>query len=329
MRCNTFFAVAVGLVVSLAAGMAGAAERAPLKVGYSDWPGWIAWQVAIDKGWIKEAGVNVSFEWLDYSASLDAFVAGQLDGVHATNGDTLVMGARGGIGVMVMITDYSKGNDMVVASAGIKSMTDLKGQKIGLEIGLVDHLLLLNGLKQEGMTPKDVSLVNGNTNDLLKLLASGEVAAIATWEPYAGRAMRSLPGAHSIYSSALAPGLIYDVLTVTPASLSQRKADWVKLIKLWDRVVRYIDDPRTRDDAVKIMSARAGSTPEAYSAFLGGTRLLRLVDGKQVMVKGPSVASLYGSTRNADAFNVTYGVYKMSKPVDFYIDPSLTAAALQ
>ena len=208
-------------------------------------------------------------------------------------------------------------------------MTDLKGQKIGLEIGLVDHLLLLNGLKQEGMTPKDVSLVNGNTNDLLKLLASGEVAAIATWEPYAGRAMRSLPGAHSIYSSALAPGLIYDVLTVTPASLSQRKADWVKLIKLWDRVVRYIDDPRTRDDAVKIMSARAGSTPEAYSAFLGGTRLLRLVDGKQVMVKGPSVASLYGSTRNADAFNVTYGVYKMSKPVDFYIDPSLTAAALQ
>lgn len=31
----------------------------PLKVGYSDWPGWVAWQVAIDKGWFKEAGVDV------------------------------------------------------------------------------------------------------------------------------------------------------------------------------------------------------------------------------------------------------------------------------
>lgn len=34
----------------------------PLKIGYSDWPGWVAWQVAIDKGWFKEAGVPVNFE---------------------------------------------------------------------------------------------------------------------------------------------------------------------------------------------------------------------------------------------------------------------------
>lgn len=48
----------------------------PLKIGYSDWPGWVAWQVAIEKDWFKEAGVEVKFEWFDYSASMDAFVAG-------------------------------------------------------------------------------------------------------------------------------------------------------------------------------------------------------------------------------------------------------------
>ena len=137
MRRNTFIAIAIGLVISLAAGMAGAAEPAPLKVGYNSWPGFMAWQVAIDKGWIKQAGVNVTFELLDYSASLDAFVAGKLDGVLATNDDALVMGARGGTGVMVMVTDYSNGNDTIIAQPGVKSVRDLKGKKIGVEFGLV------------------------------------------------------------------------------------------------------------------------------------------------------------------------------------------------
>ena len=53
----------------------------PLTVGYSDWPGWVAWQVAIDKGWFKQAGVDVKFEWFDYSASLEAFAAGKIDAV--------------------------------------------------------------------------------------------------------------------------------------------------------------------------------------------------------------------------------------------------------
>ena len=34
----------------------------PLKIGYSDWPGWVAWQIAIEKDWFKEAGVDVKFE---------------------------------------------------------------------------------------------------------------------------------------------------------------------------------------------------------------------------------------------------------------------------
>src|SRR5712671_4663342 len=111
MQCKSTIAVAFGIVLSLAANVAQAAAPTPLKIGYSDWPGFVAWQVAIDKGWIKQAGLNFTFEWFDYSASLDAFGAGKLDAVLATNGDTLVIGSGGGKGVMVMLTDYSSGND--------------------------------------------------------------------------------------------------------------------------------------------------------------------------------------------------------------------------
>jgi len=42
MSCKKTLAVILGLIVSLAAGVAQAAS-AFLKVGYSDWPGYVAW----------------------------------------------------------------------------------------------------------------------------------------------------------------------------------------------------------------------------------------------------------------------------------------------
>src|SRR5882672_7531865 len=210
---------ALGIVLSLAVSAAYAAA-APLKIGYSDWPGWVAWQVAIDKGWLKEAGVDASFEWFDYSASMDAFTAGKIDGVLVTNGDALVTGAGGGKSVMIMLTDYSNGNDMIVAKPNFKTLKDLKGQKIGIEVGFVEHLLLLNGLQKAGMAEKDIMLVNAKTNETPQVLASGQVAAIGAWQPNSGLAMKAVPGAHPVYTSAEAPGLIYDVLTVSPSSLA-------------------------------------------------------------------------------------------------------------
>jgi len=257
MKCTARIASVLGLVLSTAMFVAGAAAAEPLKVGYSDWPGWVAWQVAIDKGWFKEAGVDVAFQWFDYSASMDAFTAGKIDANLMTNGDTLVTGAGGGKGIMVMLTDYSNGNDMIVAKPGIKSLKDLKGKKVGIEVGLVEHLLLLHGLQESGMKEKDVTLVNAKTNETPQVLASGQVDAIGAWQPISGEAMKGLAGSRPVYTSAKAPGLIYDVLAVSPTSLKNRKDDWTKLIKVWDRVVHYIDDPKTQDDAVKIMAARA------------------------------------------------------------------------
>jgi NitT/TauT family transport system substrate-binding protein len=46
-------------------------------------------------------------------------------------------------------------------------------------------------------------------------------------------------------------------------------------------------------------------------------------------VKGPGLDSIYGSTANADAFNVANGVYKTKQDVDGYIDGSLEKAAAQ
>jgi NitT/TauT family transport system substrate-binding protein len=326
MKRTAKIASVIGLLLSgVMFGMSPVSAE-PLKIGYSDWPGWVAWQVAIDKGWFKEAGVDVAFEWFDYSASMDAFTAGKVDANCMTNGDTMVTGSGGGKGIMIMLTDYSNGNDMIVGKPGIKSIKDLKGKKVGIEVGVVEHLLLLHAMQEAGMKEKDVTLVNAKTNETPQVLSSGQVDAIGAWQPVSGEAMKGLPGSKPIYTSAKAPGLIYDVLAVNPTSLKARKDDWAKVIKVWDRVVHYIDDPKTQADAVKIMSARVGLAPDAYTPLLKGTKLLDVAAGKKVFKKADGLASLYGSSKIADDFNVKNEVYKTAQDIDSYIDPSLTNA---
>jgi NitT/TauT family transport system substrate-binding protein len=295
----------------------------PLKIGYSDWPGWVAWEIAIEKQMFKEEGVEVVFEWFDYVASMDAFAAGKLDAVSMTNGDALVTGATGAKSVMILINDYSNGNDMVVARPGIKSIKELKGKKVGVEIGFVGHLLLLNALEKAGMKENDVELVNVPTNETPQVLASGQVDAIVAWQPSSGQALKLVPGSSRIYSSADEPGLIYDVLSVSPSSYASRKDDWKKVLKVWYKAVDYLMDPKTREDAIKIMAARVGIDPEEYKGFISGTNIMPLKEALKYADKGDGFKSIYGSSKISDDFNVNNKVYSEPQDINSYIDMSL------
>ena len=295
----------------------------PITIGYSDWPGFVAWQVTIEKGWLKEAGVNVDFKWFDYSASLSAFAANQLDAVLVTNGDNLVTGSGGTKGVMIMATDYSAGNDVIIAKPGIESIADLKGKSVATEKGLVDHLLLATALEDAKVKASDIKLINTMTNELPQVFASPDIAAIAVWQPVANQALKAVAGSKIIYSSKDKPGLIYDTLTVNMTHLSANKEEWKKIIQVWDKTVKYINDPATHADAVKIMSTRVGVEPAQYEQFIGGTHLLDLDANKKVFTKGEGFDSLYGSSYHVNKFNVTNGIYKTEMDVDGSIYPAL------
>lgn len=316
------FSMAAGLTLAAMPWTANAAE--PLKIGYSDWPGWVAWEVAVDKGWFKKEGVDVQFEWFDYVASMDAFAAGKLDGVHMTNGDALVTGSTGAPSVMILINDFSNGNDMVIGKPGIKSIKDLKGKKVGVEVGFVSHLLLLTALAENGMKESDVTLVNVPTNETPQVLASGEVDAIVAWQPSSGQALKSVPGSKAIFTSADKPGIIYDGLSVNPSSLATRGADWEKVLKVWYKTVAYINDPQTHQDALNIMASRVGLTAKEYEPLLKGTQLLTLDKAKKAFKKGDGLDSIYGSSKISDDFNVENKVYDTPQDVDAYFDSSLT-----
>jgi NitT/TauT family transport system substrate-binding protein len=298
-----------------------------LKIAYSDWPGWVAWEIAIQKGWFKEAGVNVDFKWFEYVPSMEAYTAGKVDAVTMTNGDALVTGSTGGPSVCILANDYSNGNDMIVAKPGVKSLADLKGKKIGVEKGFVDHLLLLKGLEAAKMTDKDIKLVDVKTDETPQSLKSGSVDAIGAWQPNSGAALKEVPGSTPIYTSADAPGLIYDHLCVNSKSLAERRADWLKVVKTWFKVADFIADPANLDEAAKIMAARVGLKPEEYKGLMKGTFILNKDANLKAFTKGDGLESIYGSSKTVDAFNVKYGVYKAAMKIEDYFDPSLVQEA--
>jgi len=240
-----------------------------------------------------------------------------------SNGDALVTGTAKP-SVAIIINDYSNGNDMVVATPDIKSVKDLKGKKIGAELGFVAHLIAITALTENGMTADDVEWVNTPTDKTPAMLASGEVAAIAAWQPNSGQALKAVAGSKAIFSSADAPGIIYDLLCVTPESLEARRDEWAKVVGVWYKIVDYLKDEDNWDDALKILSTRVQVTREEYEPFFKGTYILTLEEALEVWKEGEGLKSIYGSTDYVNKFNVKYEAYEKPLKYKSYLDPSLT-----
>jgi len=304
------------------------APPAPLRIGYSDWPGWVAWQVAIEQGFFERLGVDVRFTWLEYVPSIEAFSEGQVDAVCMTNGDALVAGSSGAPSVGIVINDYSNGNDMVVARPGITRVAELRGKRIGVEIGFVDHLLLMEALTSAQLRESDVSIVNAKTHETPELLAAGGVDAIAAWQPHSGRALELVKDSRAVFTSADVPGLIYDMLFVARGSLEARREDWIKVVKAWFMVVDFITDPSHEGEALAIMARRVGLAAPSYARLMSGTRLLGGEQNRRRFQPTAGLDSVSGSSETVDRFNLRNHVYRDTVAVAPYFDRSLVEAAL-
>ncbi|MBI1397909.1 MAG: aliphatic sulfonate ABC transporter substrate-binding protein [Betaproteobacteria bacterium] len=248
---------------------AAAPARAEIKVGYSDWPGWVAWAIAEQKGYFKKYGAKVKLVWFsNYSDSISALSAGQLDANCQTWSDTMAPLAKGIPLKVVLVNDNSAGNDALMTGPAIKSFAALKGRKIALEEYSVSHFLLATALNRNGMTPKDVNIVNMAAGDAAAAFISGRVDAAVVWNPWVNKIELSGKG-KPLFSSKEVPGLIPDLLVAQEKSLAANRQDYAGMIRAWYDVVKFLREHP--DEAVKIMSKVVGLSPDEYKVFLPGT----------------------------------------------------------
>ncbi|HZV99260.1 MAG TPA: ABC transporter substrate-binding protein [Methylophilaceae bacterium] len=245
-------------------------SHAQVKIGTSDWPGWVAWYIADQKGYFKKHGADVKLVWFaNYSDSLTALSSGQLDGNSQAWSDTMAPLAKGIPLKVILANDNSAGNDALMVSPKIKSFADLKGKKIALEEYSVSHFFLVTALAKHGMTAKDVNIVNLSAGDAAAAFMSGKVEAAVVWNPWVNKIELSGKG-KPLFTSKDVPGLIADLLVVQEKSLKANRKDYVGMLQAWFDVEKFIrENPQ---EAAVIMSKVVGLKPDEYKGYLAGTR---------------------------------------------------------
>lgn len=109
----------------------------------------------------------------------------------------------------------------------------------------------------------------------------------------------------------------------------KHRAEWSKVVAAWYDVIDYLNDPANRDEAMKILAARVGVTPEKYATYMKGTRFLTAGEAMKIFRKADGFGSVYGSSAITDKFFVDNKIYKENVNIPRCIDPSFTRAYLK
>lgn len=72
---------------------------------------------------------------------------------------------------------------VVRESAGIESLEDLKGRRVAAPFGATTHYLLLNALRDAGIDPAEMELIDLRPSDIVAAWTRGDIDAAYFWEP--------------------------------------------------------------------------------------------------------------------------------------------------
>lgn len=155
-------------------------------------PAYLPLEILKDKGWLeealKEAGYDIEVTFTSFESGPpenESFAAGQQDVGVMGNVPSISAVAAGQDRTFIGISANGEHTQAVLVptDSDITSVADLKGKKIGLVVGSISQNLLDTLFKDAGLSIADVELINLSTGEQQEALATGQVDAVATWEP--------------------------------------------------------------------------------------------------------------------------------------------------
>ncbi|MEU8076144.1 ABC transporter substrate-binding protein [Catellatospora citrea] len=325
-RLAAVTAVAALVLPATACGADEPAPGAPATVvlGFSAWPGWFPWQVAQEQGLFAKNGVTVELKYFDsYTDSLTALATGNLSANSQTLGDTLTSVSGGAQQTIVLVNDNSTGNDQIIAKPGINTIADLKGKRVAVEQGTVDHYLLLLALKTAGLTEADIALKPMLTDAGAAAFTTGEVDAVGAFAPFTTTAL-GLAGSKAIATSADFPGAIPDHLVFTAAFVKDHPTEVQAVVKTWFDTLAWIK--ANPDAAIDIMAKKAGVSAADYKSYDAGTTIFNREQNLAAFTPGSTPANLDFQAKSIAEFMVSAKLVDSAPPLDGLLEPKFVQA---
>lgn len=237
-------------------------------MGLDSWIGGTPVLIALNREYNKDYSLNLDIKYV--TNDRDRITALRNGSIHATE-MTLPAFLKfqqefPDSGVIIGITDFSRGADGIIARAGIKTLNDMEDKTVsfvsdGIGKFILNKFLRLTGLRYQDIKPverKEMSEVIGD-------LKSGEADLVVSWSPDMNLAVKEInagkPGSvKMLITTKEAPDLVPTVLVVNK-NVAVKYPDKVEaFLKTWYVSAKYIIEKpdKSYDKLASLMSDNEG-----------------------------------------------------------------------
>lgn len=207
----------------------------PLRVEYTDWSGDFTILIARELGLFEKYGVDVEPVYFPiFGEAIPALATGNIDGGLFALGDTLNTNSVSPVMIVALYDDG--GTNYIVGTPDVPTSADVRGKRIGVPVGSIYELFVTEMLKQNGLTTRDVTLVNMDVEEVPASLGLS-IDAGYVWDPLATEALAN--GGTLLYKSGRENTVNPDVIVFRKDVIERRPEDIRAFLQAWFEAVQY------------------------------------------------------------------------------------------
>ena len=196
------------------------AQDTKVAIGMSGWTGFAPLTLAKEAGIFKKNGLDVTLKMIPQKDRHLAIASGDVQ-CAATTVETWIVWNAGGVATkQIFQMDKSYGADGMAVRNNVAKIADLKGKTVAASApGTAPYFTLAWFLKKNGLSVKDVTVVNLEPAAAAQAFVAGQNDAAMTYEPYLST-VRDAPQSGKIIATTLDYPMIMDTFGCTPKFLA-------------------------------------------------------------------------------------------------------------
>ena len=239
-----------------------ASAQTKVNIGISGWTGFAPLTLAKEAGIFAKNGLDVTIKKIPQASRHLAIASGDIQCAATTVETWIVWNANGVATTQLFQLDKSYGADGLVVRGNINSIKDLKGKTVAASApGTAPYFLLAWFLKKNGLSLKDVTIVNMEPGPAAQAFIAGNNDAAATYEPYLS-AVRAKPDAGKIIATTLDYPMVMDTFGCTPEFIAKNEGAVKALVKSYFEALDMIKADEKK--SFEIMGADVKQTGEKF-----------------------------------------------------------------
>src|SRR5689334_11645426 len=217
MRSSKLFAPIVAVLMCTPA----LADDVKVGIGISGWTGFAPLTLAKEAGIFKKNGLDVTLKKIPQKDRHLAIASGDIQCAATTVETWISWNANGVATKQIFQLDKSFGADGMAVRNDIASIKDIKGKTVAASApGTSPYFALAWMLKKNGLSVKDVTVVNLEPAAAAQAFVSGQNDAAMTYEPYLST-VRAAPDKGKIIATTLDYPMVMDTFGCTPKFLAE------------------------------------------------------------------------------------------------------------